>query len=200
MRLEIELARGRFKEAVAAGRSCVEYAQRSGSRFDAVVSRSWLGIAQAGAGDWASARETLEEAAALAHERRMGLDTVLHTRFGLVAALHELGEVDRARQVGDEAVAQARDALARPAELRLRLVRARASRSRPAVANAELDVARRLIEETGARAYAPAILEERAALVPKRQRWEAILREALQQYTELGATGHVERLTRELAR
>ncbi|MEN8159130.1 MAG: AAA family ATPase, partial [Myxococcota bacterium] len=199
MRLQLELARGHPEAAVVAGRSCVDYAQRTGSRFDAVSSRCWLGIALSGAGEWQLARETLEEAAALAHEGRTGIDIVINTRFGLVAALHGIGEIERATRIADEAIAQARSELARPAELRLRLARARIASDEPAVAREHLDLARQLVDETGARAWAPAVLEGRAAVVSKREERESILREALRLYTEMGATGHAERLARELA-
>jgi hypothetical protein len=66
---------------------------------------------------------------------------------------------------------------------------------------AELDRAEALIGESGARALAPLVLEERARLArllgdePCRERE---LREAHRLFAEMGATGHAERLAQEL--
>jgi hypothetical protein len=59
-----------------------------------------------------------------------------------------------------------------------------------------------LIEEFGARVYRPQICEERAELARLRggdATYQRHLREAHRLYTEMGATGHAERLARELA-
>jgi len=53
-----------------------------------------------------------------------------------------------------------------------------------------------LVEESGARAYAPLVAEERArltALGNREQEARAQLRRALELYREVGATGHVRR-------
>jgi len=66
---------------------------------------------------------------------------------------------------------------------------------------AALDRALELIEETDSRVFVPQVHEERAALAQllgddaTRQRE---LREAHRLYTEMGATGHAERLAEEL--
>jgi hypothetical protein len=57
-------------------------------------------------------------------------------------------------------------------------------------------------EETGTRIFAPAILEERARLSLRngdRQAFERDLHAAQRLFAEMGATGHAERLTKELA-
>ena len=61
--------------------------------------------------------------------------------------------------------------------------------------------AQSLIEETGARAYAPFVAEESArltALVGDARAAELALREAQRLFVDCGATGHAERLAREL--
>ena len=68
--------------------------------------------------------------------------------------------------------------------------------------DALLDAADVLIERTHAHAWTQRIAEGRAELAslradPERQRTH--LRDAHRLYTEMGATGHLERLTRELA-
>ncbi len=58
-----------------------------------------------------------------------------------------------------------------------------------------------LIEELGARVYRPQVCEERAELARLRGDEAARdreLREAHRLFTEMGATGHAERLAREL--
>jgi hypothetical protein len=66
---------------------------------------------------------------------------------------------------------------------------------------ASLSRAEDLVRETGARLYLPSLHEERARLAQALQRpsdAERELREAHRLYTEIGATGHAERLAREL--
>jgi hypothetical protein len=67
---------------------------------------------------------------------------------------------------------------------------------------AELDRAEALIDEMGARALAPLVLEERARLarlLGDEPGCERGLRAAHRLFAELGATGHAERLAQELA-
>jgi len=67
---------------------------------------------------------------------------------------------------------------------------------------AALDRTVELIDEVGARVYRPQVCEERAELALLRGDRAACTREqreALRLYTEMGATGHAERLERELA-
>jgi hypothetical protein len=66
---------------------------------------------------------------------------------------------------------------------------------------ASLSRAEDLVRETGARLLLPSLYEERAGLARALQRpsdAERHLREAHRLYTEMGATGHAERLAREL--
>ncbi len=67
---------------------------------------------------------------------------------------------------------------------------------------AALDRTLELVEETGARVFVPEVHEERAELARLRgddNTCERELREAHRLYTEMGATGHAERLARELS-
>jgi class 3 adenylate cyclase/tetratricopeptide (TPR) repeat protein len=193
--LELELARGNPERALAAGKRCVENAQRSGSGFDVVLSRCWLGVALAGVGDWRAAREILEEAEGLARQQRVAIDMVLSTRFAWVEACFRLGDVERARRLADEALAECEREGARLAELRLRLVCAQID---PGEASVHLRAAARLVDASGAHGFTPAVLEGRARRAATADERDRLLREALALYTEMGATGHVERLTRGL--
>ena len=67
---------------------------------------------------------------------------------------------------------------------------------------AALDRAEALLRETGARSCEPEVLEGRARLADAAgdpASAEQLRREAHRLYTEMGATGHAERLGRELA-
>jgi hypothetical protein len=64
-----------------------------------------------------------------------------------------------------------------------------------------LDLGEALCRETGMRIHHPPLLEVRATLAERRgdpQEARRILREAHRLYTEMGATGHAERLAEEL--
>jgi len=117
------------------------------------------------------------------------------------------GDVRQARETALEAIAlttkrghklvesQARIALARV------LLQADGPSARSSI-EAELARAEALIHETGARALAPLVLEERARLarlLGDEPGFERELREAHRLFAELGATGHAERLARELS-
>jgi hypothetical protein len=66
----------------------------------------------------------------------------------------------------------------------------------------QLDAAAAIVEEAGIAAFAPFVLEERAALarvIGDEVGWERTLREAQRLFAEMGAAPRAERLARELA-
>ena len=76
-----------------------------------------------------------------------------------------------------------------------------AASARPEI-EAALQRCSELIEQTGARLYTPQLHEQRSALADlagERAGRERELREAYRLYAEMGATGHAERVARELA-
>ena len=200
-RIELELLRGNSEEALRAGRHGLEQAERSGSRFDAVAGRCWLGQAHVAAGNWREAAELLESAAALAREQTTALDIILLASWALPSSHLGLGDVGRARALADAALEQCSAQAARVPLCRVHLVRAAIAAADPQAqsgqAEADLDAAERLVTETGANALLPQIHEGRAALAVGAAR-EGCLREAHRLFTEMGATGHAERLAREL--
>ena len=117
----------------------------------------------------------------------------------------QLGEHDRACETAREAIAlaEATGQSAIAAQIALaRALRLADGLESEAPIGAALSRAVRLIEEKGARVYRPQICEERAELA--RLRGDKTvhareLREAHRLYTETGATGHAERLMRELS-
>ncbi len=115
----------------------------------------------------------------------------------------QLGEHDRACVTAREAFAEAE--ATGQSEIPAQMALARALRTRDGLESegpiAEaLERAAELIDELGARVYRPQVCEERAELARLRGDDAARtreLREALRLYTEMGATGHAERVARE---
>ncbi len=123
----------------------------------------------------------------------------------LAEACAGLGDDARAREAAAEAVALAdREGVRTPLQS---LSLARVLRSADGLAaereiEAALDRALELIEETGSRVFVPQVHEERAELARLRgddATRERELREAHRLYTEMAATGHAERLAKELS-
>jgi hypothetical protein len=156
--------------------------------------------------EWPEAIDVLEQALGVARQRRLAseADALVHLALARLGS----GDVRKARESALEAVALTSKRGAKRTEPHARLVLARVlmqsdgASARPAI-EAELDRAEALIDETGARAFAPLVLEERASLtrlLGDEPGCERKLREAHRLFTELGATGHAERLARELGR
>ena len=129
----------------------------------------------------------------------------------ILAALAEaqlgLGDASRAREVSEQAIEAASQTQIRVAEVRAQLARVRVllvldGVERQAKIESTLDRALAIVRSTGARAFEPQVHVERARLAgllsdaPSRERW---LREAHRLFPEMGATGHTERVARELA-
>jgi class 3 adenylate cyclase len=189
--------RGDPGAALRAGQRCLEQAERSGSRFEAVAGRCYLGQAHVTAGNWRDAAELLEDAAARGREQTIALDIVCMVSWALPAAYLGLGDIGRARARADAAVELCRAQRARVSLCRAHLARAAVARADPRAqsghAKADLDAAEQLVAETGARALQPLIHEGRAALTAGAAR-ERELREAHRLYEEMRATGHAQRI------
>ena len=122
----------------------------------------------------------------------------------LAEACAGLGDCARAREAAAEAVAIAdREGMRHGL---IQIVLARVLRSADGLAaereiEAALDRALELIEATGSRVFVPQVHEERAELARLRgddTTRERERREAHRLYTEMAATGHAQRLAREL--
>ena len=147
----------------------LEIAEKIGSPFSRAGAYYRLGVLVGGAGRWAEAIETLEQALAIARECR----TFLEAEAALVAALAEAclgaGNLVRARALAEESVALGRR-IGAPlyffpalrALAHVLLVEAGAAAA-PAIRDA-LSEADRLIAETGATSLAPLVLLDRAEL------------------------------------
>jgi len=193
--------------ALGHARHAVEIAEKIGSPFSCVVAYVWLGQAYLMTKDWSQAAGALEQGLRITSEKRAGLVFEALMLALLARAYLELGENGRARTTVDEAIAVARRRGTRFWECVAHITRAHVLlRSEGAQASGEIETALReaqaLVEETGGRSQEPFIHEEWANLArltgedATRQRE---LREAHRLFTEMGATGHAERLAKELS-
>jgi tetratricopeptide (TPR) repeat protein len=166
-----------------------------------------LGIAHALEGNAGEALRCLEQAAAMHQEGGGGPPVELLTlssRLGL--AYTELGQSERALDAAARGVALVR-ALRMPVFVAIALLmqaqvlrKTQGVEAREAI-EATLAEAEGLIESTGIRGWQPFLHVERAELARftgNEATWERELREAHRLFTQMGATGHVERLGREL--
>jgi adenylate cyclase len=186
----------------------LEISDQSGSHFMRVWAYRGLGIAHLLHGDGSEAAEALEEALAIARTEQNGLEREADLLAHLARAYLNQGDAARARTAAEQSVVCAQRQGARFFECMGELERARALLAEPGASasreiEACLDHALALIAETGGRAIEPQVIEERARLAALRGDARATsedLRRAHARYVEIGATGHAQRLARELAR
>jgi class 3 adenylate cyclase/tetratricopeptide (TPR) repeat protein len=204
----VPLARnaGHIEAALGHARHAVEIAEKIGSPFSRVTAYEQLGEAHILSDEWSQAAAALEEALHIARETRSNLVSEPFILASLAEAQLGVGDKSRARQTADEAVAVARRRGTRYFECLAHLARARVLlHTEGAAASADiqdaLKQAQTLVEETGGRSREPFIHEERANLA-RLTRDDATrgreLRKAHRLFTEMGATGHAERLAKEL--
>jgi hypothetical protein len=167
------------------------------------VSRLYLGWAQLLHGQVSDALDTLQRVDHV-HRERGFFRNFLNLGQGLLAEAYlAAGDAAQARAAASRGTVQ-RDNWVY--ELRAHLSRSRVLRALDgADARAEIEAslarAELLLEWSGARAFAPFIVEERArlaAVLGDQQAARALLRRARDLFSEVEATGHVDRLTAEL--
>jgi tetratricopeptide (TPR) repeat protein len=183
-----------------------EAAEKLGSSLSLVAADTEVGVAFGRAGRWEDAVEALERA--LSRMRETGANRNRETaRLAHLADAHlGCGNGRRARGLVDEAIELAQRQGARVWECFAHIVLGRVLSRTEGADDADrirvaLDGARQLAEEMGHRPYEAQIREEYARLghlVGDDAASERHLREAHRLYTEMGATGHAERLAREL--
>jgi tetratricopeptide (TPR) repeat protein len=185
----------------------VEIAEEAGSTSGLIMAYGTLGRAWVLSQRWGDAEEALSRAVSMATERRTGLPFLPRALTGLARVHLAAGDPEAARAVLDQALELAGELGARSQELDAQLalaqllLRVQGLAARQQI-DAALERAAALIEETGARAHQPGLHEARADLARLRGDGAACqreLREARRLFVEMGATGHVERLARELA-
>jgi len=199
----LEELTGSSQRALARSQLAIEQAERSGSPFYRTLARLYLGWAQLMHGHVAEALESLLHADHLQRER--GITGVQwNLGQGLLAEAHlAAGDAAHARTVANRCTAERETWVF---ELRAHLSRSRVLRAldgADARAEIEASLARAdlLLDWSGARAFAPFIVEERARLasVLGDEKGAAdLLRQARGLFADVEATGHVERLTAEL--
>jgi tetratricopeptide (TPR) repeat protein len=198
----VALNRGEIQLASSLAARELDVAERAGNRFF-VSSAHWtLGEAQNAAGAFEDALRSFEQA------RATGVALNLEGSFHVGSALAHLGlgDHERARLAALHALELTRQRGHAIGECSAQLTLARVLATvdgAPAAGaiEAALDEAERLIEETGAHLNGPTLHEERARLAGLRgdaAGRERELREAQRLYSEMGASGHVERLAQEL--
>ena len=202
---QLEEFTGESHQALARGQQCLEIAEKAGSPASKAMSYAGIGHAFLILGQSNDAIQALEQAESVMVDRHV----FLHWRPIVLAYLAE-ASVDarpaRAREHAEEAIRRAVEGGMRAFEARAQLARARVLYHLEGIAardeiGSSLSRAAELVEETGARALAPQIVEERARvalLAGDAERGNELLREAHDLYVQVKATGHVRRLVEEL--
>ena len=166
----------------------------------------FLGLAHLLNEDWDAAASAEAEALRVAHERRAHFGFASWAHAWLAEAHLGRGDHQAAREEADKAITLARRCHARACEMDglLALARVLLRADGPALLpeiQATLARASVLVEETGARCRIAPIQELRAELAGirgDRDAQERNLRDAHRFFTEMGATGHAERLAKKL--
>jgi tetratricopeptide (TPR) repeat protein len=202
---QLEELTGESHQALSRGQQSLENAEKAGSPAGQVFGYAAIGHAFLILGQSADAIQALEQADALIRERHV----FIHWRpicLALLAEAYVDGDPGRARGCAGEAIHAAEVGGLRIYEGRGHLARARVLKHLDGLAarteiESSLARAAALVEETGARALAPQVVEERgrvAALAGDAERATELLREAHALYVEVNATGHAGRLAKEL--
>ena len=197
IRTAIDLLRGDVTRALEHARRQMQLAEKLGGATNRRQACYSLGHALSRAGHWQEAIPWLEEA------RAFGAGGGTFAGSGLASALLRCGDPERALASAREDVAGAVSRGSQLAELvlQIELAEVAARCGHEAEARAALARASDLAVRTECRIQVPAIHEAAAVLaatLKDGERQQTELREALRLYQELGATGHAERLAREV--
>ncbi len=191
--------------ALAAAQQGNELAERLGTPSYLATAQSHLGVAHNMAGNWDQAIEHYERVLQIIREKRVIRIFLPSILGGLALAHAPRGDFEKAVAYGREAVEIAHAHATPILQIHANVALARAllssnDASDPDEIDTVVERAEAIRQETGVPFDGPALLEIRAELACLRgQDEQAIghLREAHRLYTELGATGHAERLARE---
>jgi tetratricopeptide (TPR) repeat protein len=203
---EVAYACGEPGSTLEHGRRCLEIAEKLDNESSRMLAHAVLGFAYLLEGQPAAAREALRESAAIARDRR----TQTAMLPGVLAVLAEahlaLGERTEALATAREGIDLGRAGGCRYHEAQAQLALAAALLTTDGVVpRAEIESAlaraEHLVESIAGRSLSPRILEQRgrlAAAVGDAAAASRSLQEARGLYRTIGATGHAERLAREL--
>ncbi len=203
-RSRLALYRGAPGEAVAHAGAGLEAAERLDAPGFRAIARLAIGAARLLEKSYDEAIAAVRDAKTIATPEMIGPNQFLMVLGRLAEAYLGKGDIDRALELSAEAVKRAEGGR------RLGSVEAHHARARVLIVTSPerdaeeiarlLDRAAEIADSCGGRVYAPHVHESRAALARATGRSEDAgreLQEALRIYTEIGATGHAERLARE---
>ena len=197
---------GDVRGALTHARRAVDAAEKVGSNLARVWAHDRLGVALALDGEWDMAVEEIDLSLRTARETQVWLTIEAELLAHLAEAHLGSGDPQQAQQRAVEAIDAGRRRKTPIWEAHAHLTLARVLLSRTGrKARGEIESALEsclsLVEQTQARVYEPHVYELRAELAhllgdaANRERY---LRKAHRSFTEIGATGHAERLAREL--
>jgi adenylate cyclase len=200
-------ASGEPEAALGHAQHTLEIAERIGDSFSRAMAWFFLGMAEEIRGESQEAIEAIERSQAIARERRTAAENESWRLVRLAEAHLALGDRDRARSLVEEGVDLARSSGQAAVEafgcLTLARVLLASDRRAPqAEIETALDRALQLASTMDAKLVVPMIHVERAELARLSgddEGREHELRDAHRLYTEMGATGHAERLAGELS-
>jgi tetratricopeptide (TPR) repeat protein len=197
---------GDAERAMLHAQESIEIAERIGDAFSRTWAWAWMGQASVMGGHWDRAIEALGRSQAISTERRTAADAESWSLTWLAEAHQGLGDSERAIGLARDAVALAHAREQTAAETAAQVVLARILLAAQGLgARDEIDTAltraQELVDATGARGYEPTIHVELAELAHQngdQAERERELREAHRLFTQIGATGHAERLAGQL--
>jgi tetratricopeptide (TPR) repeat protein len=198
---------GEPEGALGHAQQALEIAERIGDSLSRTSAWLWLGVAENMRGRWREAIDAIERSTAIARERRTAGLMEPNLLVHLGESYLGLGDVERARGLVEQAIEDARVRGDLFIETYANIVLARvllASAGPNARAETEAALARalELARETEMKSQEPMIHVELAELARQsgeQENRQRELREAHRLFSEIGATGHAERLTGELA-
>ncbi len=205
-RAEVAYACGDPESTLEHGRRSLEIAEKLDNESSRMLAYAVLGFAYLLEGQPAAARDALRESAAIVRDRRTQV-AMLPEVLALLAEAHRaLGERTEAVATAREGIELARAGGCHYYEAQAQLALAAALLATDdVVPRAEIESAlaraEQLVESIDGRSLSPRILEQRGRLAaacggaPAASR---LLQEALDLYRVIDATGHAERLAREL--
>jgi tetratricopeptide (TPR) repeat protein len=205
-RAGVAYACGDSESTLEHGRRSLEIAEKLGNESSRMLAYAVLGSAYLVKGRPAAARDALRESAAIVRDRRTQV-AMLPEVLALLAEAHlALGERNEAVATAREGIELARAGGCYYYEAQAQLVLAAALLATDGVVpraeiESALERAEQLVESIAARSLSPRILEQRgrlAAACGDAAAAKRALEEALDLYRVIGATGHAERLVREL--
>jgi class 3 adenylate cyclase/tetratricopeptide (TPR) repeat protein len=197
------LARGHAQEALRLTRRALEIAETLGSPLSRVVTRANCGEVGAFLGLWPDTESWGQEGVEILRQHQVVIMFEPLLLAYWAEALAARGEGARAEELIAEAITKAQSFNGRLVESRAHLARARILRRASASADAgaiaaALLTAEKLAREIGLAAWLGWIAEEHAALAlagGDEAKHRAHLDRARRLYEDIGATGHIERLT-----